>query len=216
MIMGIQKWGLLGGFQNKVGPAVGHYTNGQNVVTALPHPSQKPATVPQLTQRLRFKTVVSFLSWITPLIRVGFENEREERQSAFNAAFTYNYRNALTGAYPAFVMDYPNVMYSKGRLSGPAAPEVEAAVAAELTFSWLGTIKNGVGAATDKATFVVYNPAKDEFEMMVGIVPRSALTYTMNLPADYSGDTVHAYMSFVAADGKMASNSKYLGMMVII
>lgn len=51
---------------------------------------------------------------------------------------------------------------------------------------------------------------------MAFAVPRSALTYTMNLPADYGGDTVHAYMSFVAADGKMASNSKYLGIMVII
>ena len=216
MIMGIQVWGLLGGFQNKVGPAVGHYTNGQNVVTAMPHPSQKPPSLGQLTQRLRFKTVVSFLGWITPIIRVGFENERKEKQSAFNAAFAYNYANALSGTYPNFVMDYPEMMYSRGRLSGPYTPEMETTVVAELTFNWLGNIKNGLGAPTDMATFVVYNPLKDEFETMVNAAPRSALTYTMLLPADYSGDTVQVYMSFVSADGKMTSNSKFLGATAVL
>jgi len=216
MIMGIQKWGLLGGFQNKVGPAVGHYTNGQNVVTALPHPSQKPATLGQLTQRLRFSTVVSFIGWLTPIIRVGFANEKKEKQSAFNAAFAYNYANALTGTYPNFVMDYPEVMFSRGKLSGPYTPEIETTVVAELKFNWLGNIKNGVGAPTDMATLVVYNPLKGEFETMVNAAPRSALTYTMLLPGDYSGDTVQVYMSFVSADGKTVSNSSFIGAIEVL
>jgi len=214
--MGIQVWGLLGGFQKKVGPAVGHWTNGQNVVTALPHPSDNPPTVPQLNARAKFGLIVSFLSWISPLIRVGFQNAHKEKQSAFNAAFVYNYKNAVTGTTAAnFTIDYPELMYSKGRLGLSYLASMATTLDAQLDFSWLATIANGVGAPTDLATFVVYNPSKQLFVTAVGAAPRSALSYDMVLPSTFSTDNVHVYMSFVSADGKMASDSIYMGATVV-
>jgi hypothetical protein len=41
-------------------------------------------------------------------------------------------------------------------------------------------------------------------------------TCTIELPADYSGDLVHAWMSFVSADGKQVSDSAYVGSVSVI
>ena len=208
--MGIQIWGAFGGFQRKTGALVGRWINGQNVISAVPHPSQEPPSTAQLNQRAKFRLLVLFQSWISPIIRTGFQNAHEEKQSAFNAAFRYNYRYAITGTAPNFVIDYPNFVYSKGRLSGAYNAEVETTVVAELKFNWAASLGTGIGGPTDMATVVVYNPLKDVFATMANAAPRSALTYTLLLPGDFSGDTVQCYISFVSADGKLASDSLFV------
>ncbi|HMI01777.1 MAG TPA: DUF6266 family protein [Pedobacter sp.] len=215
--MGIQIWGAFGGFQKKAGALVGRWVNGQNVISAIPHPSDEPPSEAQLNYRAKFRLVVTWLSWISPIIKVGFQNAHEERQSAFNAAFVYNYKNAISGTTAAnFTIDYPEVLYSKGRLSGPYFPVLATTVDAQLDISWLATIANGIGAPTDLATFVVYNPSKQQFVTVIGAAARSLLSYDMTLPADFSGDNCHVYMSFVSASGKVTSNSAYLGATVVM
>jgi hypothetical protein len=51
--------------------------------------------------------------------------------------------------------------------------------------------------------------------MAIGGAVRSALTFQLELPAEYSGDTVHCWMALVSADGKLVSNSQYVGTAVI-
>ena len=216
MIMGIQHWGAFGGFQKKTGALVGHWVNGQNVITAVPHPSLEPPTVKQLDVRAKFRLVQSFVLMMGPLVKTGYEFVRKEKQSAMNAAFSYNYRNALTGVSPNFVMDYPKVVYSRGMLSEAYNPEVATTVPAELTFSWLNEFSEGFGDGTDRATVMAYNPAKDKFVFKTGAVARSALTYTLLVPGDFAGDNVHCYMSFVTMDGKRVSESVYVGMISVM
>lgn len=214
--MGIQHWGAFGGFQNQTGPLVGHWTNGQNVITAIPHPSQKPPSTGQLNAQAKFKTVVSFQRRLTPLIRVGYQNAHKEKQSAYNACFVDNYANAVTGIAPDYTIDYPEFVYSKGELSRAYSAEILTAVAATIQFSWLGTLATGIGGPTDMATLVVYNPTKGQFVTLVGAAARSALTYSLLVPGDFSGDECHCWISFVSADGKMASDSFYIGALPVV
>jgi hypothetical protein len=214
--MGIQKWGAFGGFQKKTGALVGKWVNGQNVISAIPHPSQEPPTTPQLNVRAKFKTVVQFLSRISPLIKVGFQNAHEEKQTAFNAAFKYNYYEAVTGVAPNYTIDYPKLVYSKGRLSVPYNASVLVNVAGTVKFDWLATLSTGIGAVTDMATVMIYNPAKEQFVSLVGAAARSALTCNLLVPGDFSGDEVHAWISMVSADGKVTSNSTYLGEFLLL
>ncbi|WP_316814278.1 DUF6266 family protein [Pedobacter heparinus] len=214
--MGIQHWGAFGGFQRKTGALVGHWTNGQNVITAIPHPSQNPPTVPQLNMRAKFRTVVAFSRRLTPLIRVGYQNAHKEKQSAFNAAFVDNYANAVTGIAPNYLIDYPNFAYSKGQLSNGYNAEVVTAIADTVQFTWLATLATGIGGPTDMATLVVYNPVKNQLVTLVGAAARSALTYSMLVPGDFSGDDVHCWISFVSANGKMASDSFYVGEFTVV
>jgi len=41
-----------------------------------------------------------------------------------NAAVDYNLERAVTGVSPNYVLDYPKVLFSKGRLAGANAMEV--------------------------------------------------------------------------------------------
>jgi hypothetical protein len=43
------------------------------------------------------------------------------------------------------------------------------------------------------------------------VLPAASKTADLNIPTTWTGDTVHAYMAFVRADGSMVSTSKYLG-----
>ncbi|MBB5436914.1 hypothetical protein HDC92_000578 [Pedobacter sp. AK017] len=93
---------------------------------------------------------------------------------------------------------------------------METTVNDTIKFSWLGTLATEIGAPTDMATVVVYNPVKGQFVTLVGAAARSALTYSLLVPGDFSGDEVHAYISFVSADGKMASDSRYVGEFTVV
>jgi len=194
----------------RTGNNVGRVRGGKNVFSMRPHPSSKPPTELQLDVREQFSLIVSILKWITVLIRVGFQ-DRNGGESAMNAAVSYNYRNAITGVSPNYVIDYPKMMYSQGLLSEAAAPEVEAMVANKVTFSWGTALESGLGSLTDLATVLVYNPAKDRFVPMAGAAARSVQVYELSLPATFSGDLLHCYISFVAVGGKVVSNSVYVG-----
>jgi len=213
--MGIQKWGAFGGFQKKTGALVGKWVNGQNVISAVPHASENPPTEGQLLSRQRFRLLIKWQALISPILRVGFQNAHDERQSAFNAAFMYNYRNALAMSMDVPTLDFAKIMLGSGRLSNGYMMALATTEDAQLDFSWGAGIANGIGAATDKLTIVVYNPAKQEFASMVGAVARSVLSYDMELPANWSGDTVHPYVFFVSLNGKVNSNSLYLGSTVV-
>jgi hypothetical protein len=214
--MGIQIWGAFGGFQKKTGALVGHWLKGQNVITAIPHPSQKPPTQAQLDQRAKFKLIVSWLSWINALVKTGFAEARKEKQSPMNAAVAYNYANAITGVSPNFTIDYAKAAYSKGRLSPAYNPSVSTSVADEITFDWSADFNTGFGAATDLATLVAYNPDKNRFVYLSAAAARSALTFTLDMPADFAGDLVYCYISFVSANGKMLSDSTYIGVVTML
>ncbi|MNL82507.1 hypothetical protein D3C87_2099060 [compost metagenome] len=63
---------------------------------------------------------------------------------------------------------------------------------------------------------MVYNPTKDKFTTLKGTILRSALAHSLQLPPDWSGDTVEAYLSVVSADGKMVSDSHYVGQFLLL
>ncbi|SMC88897.1 DUF6266 family protein [Pedobacter africanus] len=214
--MGIQHLGAFGGFVNKTGALVGHRTGGQNVITAIPHPSNKPPTTAQLNQRAKFRLLGSFLRRMTVLIRVGFEESRLQKQSAFSAAFKENYYNAITGVAPNFTINYPMLVYSKGILSGPYTASALAVAGSKIEVTWTAQIATGVGEATDKITVVAYNPAKKQFAMLAGAALRSALTFNLQVPPDWAGDGCHVWASMVSTDGKKASDSQYLGLHTIL
>lgn len=214
--MGVQHWGAFGGFQGRAGALVGRWKDGKNVISAVPHPSQTPATVAQLNQRAKFGMLVRFLRRMTGLIRVGFENARDLGQTAFNAAFQENYYNAITGTAPNFSINYPALVYSKGILSGAYNAAVVIDTAATVKLSWTAQLATGIGAPTDMATVVVYNVDKGQFVTLANAAARSALAYNLAVPPDFAGDSCHVYISMVRADGKLTSDSLYIGEFTIL
>lgn len=199
----------------RTGNNVGRVRNGKNTFSMRPHPSSKPATEAQMAVRIPFGIYTAWLSWLTSIIDIGFQ-EHDADETAMNAAVGYNIKNAITGVYPLQAIDYPKVLLSRGRVSGPSSPVMATTVDAQLDISWANVVETSVGSQTDMASFVVYNPSKGAFAVRSAAAARSAESYDILLPGAWSGDNVHAYMMFVAVGGKMVSTSTYLGATVVM
>ncbi len=199
----------------RTGNHVGRRVRGENIISMRPTKSNKPPSVLQLNQQLKFGLVTHVLSEMSEFIKIGFQ-DFDARMSPMNAAVSYNLEKAVTGMSPNYVLDYPQVLFSKGKLDGANAFAMASTEAAQLDFSWLANTGDFTGSSTDKVVVIVYNPVKDKYAYSNGAVTRAALSYDMALPATFSDDTVQVYTAFVSADGKEVSTTEYVGSMMII
>jgi hypothetical protein len=215
--MGIIRQGILGGFRNKTGSVIGAYWRSLDVIKGLPRKSNKPPTEDQLNQRARFGLITSFLSWISPLIDVGYK-ALSSVETPMNLAVSYHLSNAITGVAPNFTIDYPKVKYSRGKLKLPSDITMATTVDAQLDISWTNIGNDGkYQDATDKVTLLVYNPSKMEFVSVENVVARSVQQYDLALPSNFSGDNVHCYLSINSVKTKnLVSESYYLGATVVM
>lgn len=209
--MGIIRQGILGGFRNKTGSVVGAYWRDLNVIRALPRVSNKPATQAQINQRFKFGLVTGFLSGLSDQIDAGFKKGAGS-VSAMNAAVAYHLKTAITGVAPNFTLDYTKLKFSTGKLSLPASVGVDVTAPARLDFNWT---LDGANAkykdATDMVNVLVYNPTKNQFVSLMNAAPRSALGFNLPVPPDFTGDTVHTYLSFTSTLKKgLSSNSIHI------
>ena len=214
--MGKIKKGILGGFSGKVGTVIGACLNGIDYMRSLPKKSSKAPTQLQLDARAKFKLAMAFLKPLISVIRVGYQSYRGTPVTPLNAAVSDLISFGLTGVSPNFTVDYGRVVYSKGELSEPWSPEVDSAVSGEVTINWAASPVSALAQPTDQLTVVVYNPEKGKYVYLANAAIRSALTFDLTMPMDFSGDTVHCYLFFVSANGKKVSSSTYVGSVPLI
>ena len=208
--MGEIKQGVLGGFSGKVGTVVGFIKKGKSFMRALAANVYNPRTEGQVNQRNKFAAVVSFVSNNLTFINQGFRF-LAKGMSAANAAHSYNIKNAITGTAPDFSVDYPNALVSRGKLEGVLNGTVGEA-SGTLTANWTDNSVYGNARPDDKVMLLVYNPARGEsISLLEDPATRTDGSIATTLPGHYSGDTLHAYLAFQAANGSMVSDSSYLG-----
>lgn len=99
--MGVIKRGILGGFQNKVGPVVGTNWKGISVVKARPVSVANPNTVAQQEQRLAMKQIAAYLrSFGLDNVRL-LNNNQAVQMSGYNRCVkkvnTFKPGNELSG-----------------------------------------------------------------------------------------------------------------------
>ncbi|PTS97369.1 hypothetical protein DBR11_17340 [Pedobacter sp. HMWF019] len=209
--------GILGGFSGKIGNVIGAVWRGVDYMRSLPRKSNKPATEAQLIPRLKLKVVVGFLRSINDLIKLGYQSYKG-KQTPMNAAVAFHIDKAITGVYPNLNINFPKVVFSKGHLLRPSAPGVESVTPAKIKFEWLNNAPatGSSTAATDMATLLLYNPDKEQFVTAEDVAARSALTFTLSVPAEWIGDDVHCWMSFVSVNRKEVSDSVYVGTTAVL
>src|SRR5688500_5905199 len=103
--MGIISKGILGPFSGTVGTVIGGTWKGISYIRSKPLPVDREPSLLQLEQRAKFALVIRFLQTMTPLVHVSFK-EMAKKMSGFNSAFSYNIKNAVTGIYPDYELDY--------------------------------------------------------------------------------------------------------------
>lgn len=208
--MATMKNGLWGGFSGKIGNVVGVSRDGAFYLRSLPVQVKKSESKKQFVQRSRFSVTQSFLQTCTPFLRIGFQSDAMAMRSAFNAAMSYNVRYAVKGEAPYFEIDYPNVLVSKGPL--PTSAILQASLSeGVLHVQWDATCE-GKATPHDQVMILVCNPQKKSavYDLYTG--KRGSLASQLQLPSQWQGDTIEAYIAFMSAnDFKLVSDSQYAG-----
>ncbi|MCB0674236.1 MAG: hypothetical protein KDC59_19990 [Saprospiraceae bacterium] len=212
--MGKISQGVLGGFSGKVGNVVGGTWKGIDYMRIKPANVTNPRTEGQVDQRSKFSTVLRFLQPMTDFLRVGFKLYAN-KMTQFNAAMSYNLNNAITGAYPNFMVDYANALVTRGNLSGAANGAASSPSAGDVQITWDDNSGSGSAQATDKALIVLLNTTRQEAVFTTAGPARSAGTETISVPSEYTGEDVEVFLGFISEDGSKVANSSYLGSVTV-
>lgn len=207
--MGRINQGLTGGFSGKVGTVVGGNWNGIDYMRSKESGRTDAKSIAQQNQRAKFLTVVQFLSPLKGFLPLGFKN-RAVHMSPYNAATSYHLEKAITGTFPDYEIDYSKVMVSQGKLPGALNPTAISNSANEIGFSWDNNSAKIDAMGNDNAVLVVYNPVKQNAIWVVSGQTRIAGSQTITLPASFSGDEVHCYLSFQKANQTVISDSQFV------
>ncbi|HET6557120.1 MAG TPA: DUF6266 family protein [Prolixibacteraceae bacterium] len=202
--------GVMGGFSGKVGTVVGGNWNGIDYMRTRQPKRNDAKSNAQLDQRLRFSTVVQFLKPFKPFFNVGFKN-RKAGISVFNAATSVNLRNAITGTYPDYSIDYSKVKVSMGTMPSALNPAVVNGPADELLFTWENNYDRIGALGNDKVVLLVYNPYNKKLVTLFEGNSRMAGNQAFTLPNGFGRENLQCYIAFRNARLTDISDSQYVG-----
>jgi len=211
--MGIISKGILGGFSGTVGNVVGGTWKGISYMRSLAATRKSNFSQAQLEQQAKFALTIKFLQPLAGLLNLSFR-EYAVKMSGFNNAMRYTLKNAITGVYPSFLIDYSLVLVSRGDLPNALSPTATAG-SGKISFNWTDNSGVGKAAGTDKAILVVYCPTKQQCIYNSLGADRSMGT-DMLPTAAFIGETVETYIGFISADGKNIANSIFTGSLTVL
>ena len=210
--MGTIKKGILGGFSGSVGPVIGGSWKGIEYMRSQPSKRSGSSTAAQIEQQLKFSLMMHFLQTMTELFDETFRNYAIE-MSAFNAAFSYNIKNAVTGTSPDFEVDYQHALVSRGDLPNAASPK--ASVTSNTVFyTWADNSGAGSALPTDEAVLAVYCKDMNSAVYSIGSAARSAGAASIDA-AIFTGKEVNTWLGFISQNGKEVANSIYTGALTV-
>jgi hypothetical protein len=213
--MGTIEKGYLGGFKGILGTAVGSKWKGKSVVKSRPPRKRTtPSTELQLQQQAKFALIIAFLKPIRTLLNETYKKPAGGDMSGHNMAFSVN-KDAITGVYPDFAIDYSKVQVSQGSLSNADSPTAASTAAGKLVFTWTDNSDGENELISDTAFVGAYNPETKRWVMKQKVATRNSGTYTLDVPT-FSGKPVQTYIGFISADRKKISDSLYTGVVNIL
>jgi len=212
--MGKFNQGILGGFSGKVGSVVGGNWKGISYMRGRAVSKKDARTLQQLKQRSKFAIAITALQPINAFARVGYK-QYAHGQTAFNAAMSNTLKHAITGDYPNYMIDYPNLLVARGSLTGVNAT-LPVASSGKIKFSWTNNSTIGEAQPTDNAMVLAINPAKGAAAYITQGAPRSAKSEMLAVSSFWAGDEVHTYLAFISEDGSEVATSVYCGAVTVV
>lgn len=202
--------GINGPFIGKVGTAVGTTWKGIPVMRSSPVKRKKPFTEGELRQQARFRLINKFLSPLIDLFKQTFKQEAI-RVTEYNKAISYNIKNAITGVYPDFTIDYESVLVGRGDLPGALSYALESPAPGQLKIAWTGNMGKGKARADDRTYAAIYIEEQGQWiSDAIQHTSRASEGLTPDI-SNMAGNTLHVYLGFISADGREVSDSAYLG-----
>jgi hypothetical protein len=207
--------GILGKIYGKVGSVVGSKWKGLNTIRIYQPKPHNPKTKAQEIQRSKFKLLVELGKKCLPFIRIGLANAYTKMTSS-NSFVKMNISTAISGTYPAFTINYPNLVVAAGTLTGIDTVAVANAAGRKVTLTWTDNTGEGSAEGTDVANILLINSTKGLIIQDTSSAVRSTGTLTFTCPLFWLGETVYAYIAFVNPTTGIISNSSYAGTTTVL
>ncbi len=212
--MAILIHGILGGFTGKLGCVVGSYQNGNYIIRRAPGRRKNKPSEPQMKQQAKFSLIFKFLRPLAPLLNQTFRKSATQ-MSGFNKAFSYNIRHAIIGDNTDYKIDYNRVVLSRGNLPNVDTPRIESVIAGKLSLTWADNSRKNTASSIDKVFIAVYCESLNQWICSEDDATRNIGRQSFDV-FDFSGKKVQAYVGLISANGKNASESRYMGAVNIV
>ncbi|HEY4966688.1 MAG TPA: DUF6266 family protein [Puia sp.] len=203
-----------GAFHGTVGPVVGTTWKGIAVIKSKPPRKRRRSTEAQLRQMAKLKLMTPFVRPLTELLNETYECCTFQ-MSCFNKTLSYNMRNAISGDYPDFTIDYSRFVLGVGDLRNPENISVHSETEKKLSFTWTDNSGDGSARVTDQAFVAIYCEVLGQWVTGDPGPQRNAGSYTLDVTA-LSGRAVYTYIGFLSADAQFVSTSIYAGLVHIL
>jgi Family of unknown function (DUF6266) len=208
--MGKLSNGILGGFSGTVGPVVGSRWKDLDVIRSRPPGKRRKSSPDQLKQMAKMSLMTPFVSPLSNLLNRTYNQTAIRTMSCFNKALSYNMRNAVSGEYPAFSINYSRVVLGIGDLLNVEMLKTSSDSEGKITFTWTDNSNEGSARTTDEFFTALYCESLGHWETAINTTQRNAGSYTLFV-AKFSGKAVHVYIGFLSADAKFVTTSQYTG-----
>jgi hypothetical protein len=130
--------------------------------------------------------------------------------TGFNNATAYTLKNAVSGNYPNFEVNYSMALVSRGDLPNALSPQATSTPPGKITFTWGNNSGMGKASPTDKSILVAYSTDLNQCIYSLNGPVRSEASAVLEVPL-FMGQVVQTYIGFISADGKDISNSFFTG-----
>ena len=215
--MGKLRGNLFGNFQGKIGLTYGRMVHGVNLGANMPTSRGKgfPYTSAERDRQLRFKTLAQLASAFQAANNLGLKAKAKQigpLVSPFDAFIHVNYE-AVTVEGSQAEVDFGSLMCSLGKMPAVNFGNASFAEPGRVSVTFTPSADTPGTDAQDKVYLFVYQPDTNQ-GLLSAPVLRTTGTLTMNVPASWTGMTVHVY-GFAIGDGRdnkgISSDNAYVG-----
>jgi hypothetical protein len=188
---------------------------GKNTMRIKPLVVKNPKTLKQRKHRTKFALMIATSRMVLNFSRLGFKQIATDI-SCFNMFTKVNIGTAITGVYPDYTINYPELVVAKGTLTGAEAPTIISAAGKTVNINWVDNSGNGDAETTDEALVLLINDTKKAVAMNPILKTRVDGSIQIIVPESWVGNQVHAYISFKAVIGNKVADSIYISEITIL
>ena len=205
-----------GALSGLIGPIIASSNSGIPYVKSKGRKSKKPRTELQLQQQLRMTTISPFIYRMYKLLDktfIKFANGNKGHHEACG----FNMKNALTGEYPAFVIDYSRVLVGRGDLVNASNITAMSKPGGLVQFDWEDNSGVGIAKPVDRAIAIIYSPILKLALYVIGLDFRKNCRTILDASNHLrlQGTVVESWLLFMSKNEKEVSDSAYTGQILI-
>jgi hypothetical protein len=210
--MASYKEGALGPFHGRLGNVIGGTWKGKPYLRTRPDRRKKASKREQLN-RDKFKLLHLWLQPLVEILRAGFKGY-SKMVEGYNAAKSYNLKNAFTLVDEKYEFDPAKVLLSYGTLRLPENISCEL-IGRELHFAWENHQPAYIDHPDDRTMLLAYQPGpqycSEEYYNISGARRKEAKDMLLiKTPGTY-----HVYFALSNEERTRQSNSVYLGVVEV-